>query len=200
MPNTMIEPSEPTTTPTPSTSRFRFTLRTVFVVMAVVGGALAVFNPYAGCLGLFFALLVVAAGWSYLRGNTEGAVICLAVLGGIWLALQLFGTYTSLRNRVIYVVGTERLQQWAVETLDHPPPADPYGRIMLEANDLPEDIRMLAGTYTGVELSDDGKNDYIQFAHGDKETHWGIMVGRPGCNPSFNRSREKIADGIWGYY
>jgi hypothetical protein len=85
----------------------------------------------------------------------------LVVLGVFWLALQLFGPYTSLRNRVIFVVGTERLQQWAIETLDHPPPTDPFQKIVLEANDLPEDIRTLAGTYTGVELSDDGKNDYL---------------------------------------
>lgn len=147
----------------------------------------------------FFALLVVAAGWSYLRGNTEGAVVCLVVLGVLWLALQLFGPYTSLRNRVIFVVGTERLQQWAIETLDHPPPADPFGRILLEANDLPEDIRTLAGTYTGVTLSEDGRNDFIQFEHGDKENHWGIVVGRPGCNPSRYNGHEKIAEGIWGY-
>jgi len=62
----MIEPTEPTTTQSPSPARFRFTLRTMFIMTATVGGVLALFIPYAGCLGLFFALLVVAAGWSYL--------------------------------------------------------------------------------------------------------------------------------------
>jgi hypothetical protein len=123
----------------------------------------------------------------------------LVVLGVLWLALQLFGPYTSLRNRVIYVVGTERLQQWAMETLDHPPPADPYGRIMLEANDLPEDIRMLAGTVNGVVFFKDGKNDYVFFGHGGGDYHWGIAVGRPGCHLPYDNSCEKIADGIWGY-
>jgi hypothetical protein len=195
----MNETSEVTQMQTPSPSRFRFTLRTVFVLMAVVGGVLAVFIPYTGCLGLFFALLIVAAGWSYLRGNTKGAVGCLVVLGVLWLALQLFGPYTSLRNRVIFVVGTERLQQWAIETLDHPPPVDKNGNILLEANDLPEDIRTLTGFYNVVWLSEDGSHDCILFGHDSGFYRWGIVVARPGCNPSFNRSRERIADGIWGY-
>lgn len=200
MPNTMIEPTEPTPTLTPSPSRFRFTLRTVFVVMAVVGGVLAVFIPYAGCLGLFFALLVVAAGWSYLRGNTEGAVVCLVVLGVLWLGLQLFGPYTSLRNRVIFVVGTERLQQWAIETLDHPPPADSIGRIELEVNDLPEDIRTLAGTDNGVLSSEDGSPDCILFNSGSLIYRWGLVMARPGYNPPRDWHCEKIADGIWGFH
>ncbi len=195
----MIEPTEPTTTPIPSPSRFRFTLRTVFVLMAVVGGVLAVFIPYAGCLGLFFALLVVAAGWSYLRGNTKGAVGCLVVLGVLWLALQLFGPYTSLRNRVIFVVGTERLQQWATETLDHPPPVDLFGRVVLEASDLPDDIRTLAGTNNVIVVSESHSDDYILFGHGGGDYHWGIVVSRPGLNPSRYNGHEKIADGIWGY-
>ncbi|MHB8974869.1 MAG: hypothetical protein ACYC3X_31975 [Pirellulaceae bacterium] len=188
----MSEVIEPITTPTQSP--FHFSLRTMFIVMAMVGGALALFIRYFGCCGLFFALLVLLAGSIYLRGNTKGAVGHLAVLAVFWLILQFIGPYTSLRNRVVFVVGTERLQQWAIETLDHPPPADTFGTILLEANDLPEDIRTLAGMYNVVLLSEDHSDDCIMFGHGGGFYHWGIVVGRPGRNPSYDRSYEKIAE------
>ena len=185
----MSEVSEEANTPTQATSPFRFTLRTVFVVMAMVGGALALFIPYAGCLGLFFALLVVAAGWSYLRGNTKGAVGCLVVLGVFWLALQLFGPYTSLRNRVIFVVGTERLQQWAIETLDHPPPADPSGescwrRTICRKTYAHSLERTMASVVRRRQRTTSSVRAWWY------EYHWGIVVGRPGCNPSSQWLRE----------
>jgi hypothetical protein len=55
--------SEEANIPTPSPSHFHFTLRTMFVVNAMVGGALALFIRYFGCLGVFFALLVGAEKW-----------------------------------------------------------------------------------------------------------------------------------------
>lgn len=117
-----------TTTPPP---RFRFTLRTMFVVMTMVAVAVWLFIRYAGFPGFFFAAVMLFAGWCVLRGNRIGAVGYLAVFAAAWLALQFFGPYTSLRNRVVWTVGTERLQQWAVEVLDNPPPRDENGVVLL---------------------------------------------------------------------
>jgi hypothetical protein len=124
----------------------------------------------------------------------------LSVFAAFWLALQFFGPYTSLRNRVVWVVGTERLQQWAVEVLDDPPPADEYGNILLDRDSLPEDIRSVAGHYNAVYLSENGGHDFISFAHGGGFYGWSVKVGRPDFVPSDPSQYDKIADGIWGYY
>jgi hypothetical protein len=182
--------------------RFRFTLRTMFIVITTVTVAVALFVRYPDCVGVFFGLLVLLAGWCYSRGNRSGAVGHLVILGVFWIALQFFGPYTGLRNRVVWVVGTERLQQWAVETLDNPPPADEHGRIILDRDSLPEDIQNVAGylpEYNVVFLSDDGKADRLQFGHGGGFYHWGIVVGRPGFTPVYPKRYDRIADGIWGY-
>ena len=181
--------------PTP----FRFTLRAMFIAMAMVAAAVWLFIRYAGFPGLFFAVVVMFAGWCMLRGNRAGTVGYLSVFAIAWLALQFFGPYTSLRNRVIWVVGTERLQQWAVEVLDNPPPVDENGMIMLDRETLPEDIRGVAGHDNEVDLSDDGTEDRITLGHGGGFYHWGILVGRPDYTPLYRKRYDKIADGIWGY-
>ena len=146
-------------------SRFPFTLRTMFAVMMTVAFAVGLFiQYYPGFPSLFFALLVVFAGRCILRGNRSGAVGYLAVFAATWLALQFFGPYTNLRNRVVWGVGTERLQQWAVQVLDNPPPADEDGRIKLERDELPEDIRRVAGHYNVVILSYDASQDHLFFS------------------------------------
>jgi len=173
----------------------------MFGVMVMVAAAVALFVRYPDCVGVFFGLLVLLAGWCYLRGNKGGAIGHLAILAAFWLALQFAGPYTSLRNRVVWIVGTERLQQWAVETLDDPPPADEHGRIILDRDSLPEDIQNVAGylpEYNVVFLSDDGKDDRISFGHGGGFYHYGIIVGRPGFVPVNPNRYDKIADGIWG--
>jgi hypothetical protein len=196
--NTSTEETATASKPAP---RFRFTLRTMFIVITAVTVAVALFVRYPDCVGVFFALLVLLAGFCYLGGNRSGAVGHMAILAAFWLALQFFGPYTSLRNRVVWVVGTERLQQWAVETLDNPPPPDENGMILLDRDALPEDIRSVAGhlpQYNVVFLSDDGKNDRISFGHGGGFYHYGIIVGRPGFVPVNPSRYDKIADGIWG--
>jgi hypothetical protein len=160
--------------------RFRFTLRTMFAVVTVVAAAVWLFIRYAGFPGLFFAVVVLCAGWCIMRGKKAGAVGYLAVFAAAWLALQFMGPYTSLRNRVVWIVGTERLQRWAVELLDNPPPADADGRVMLDRDNLPEDIRTVAGHYNMVILTDDASQDRISFGHGGGFYHWSIIVGRPG--------------------
>lgn len=180
-------------------ARFRFTLRTLFVVMTMVAAAVWLFIHYAKFPGLFFAAVVLFAGWCILRGNRIGATWYLAVLAVAWLALQFFGPFTSLRNRVVWVVGTERLKQWAVEVLDNPPPANEYGIILLDPDTLPEDIRPVAGHYNQVMLSDDGTHDHILCLQGGGFYWPAIKVGRPGFTPSSPGEYEKIADGIWGY-
>jgi hypothetical protein len=181
-------------------SRFRFTLRAMFIVMAAVAAALGLLIHYAGLPGLFFATLVLCAGWCFAQENRIGALGYLGIFAVFWLALQFLGPYTSLRNRVVWVVGTERLQQWAIETLDNPPPADDeYGMILLNRNDLPEDIQMVAGHHNVVFLSHDGTEDRISLGHGGGFYHWGISVGRPGYVPHYHASYDRIAPGIWGY-
>jgi hypothetical protein len=173
----------------------------MFIVMAMVPAALGLLIRYLGCPGLFFATLVLCAGWCYLRGFKAGAVGYLAVFAVFWLALQFIGPYTSLRNRVVWVVGTDRLQQWAVETLDNPPPVDDeYGMILLDRDALPEDIRSIAGHDNTVILGHDKREDRISLGHGGGFYHWGITVGRPGFTPHYPGQYDKIADGIWGYY
>lgn len=179
--------------------RFCFTLRTMFAVMTMVAFAVWLFIRYAGFPSLFFAVVVLSSGWCILRGNKRGAVGYLAVFAAAWLALQFFGPYTSLRNRVVWVVGTERLQQWAVRTLDNPPPADREGRIQLYRDALPEGIRSVSGNYNMVMPSDDGKPDCISFRHGGGFYHWSIFIGRPGFVPRNPSQYDKIADGVWGY-
>lgn len=180
-------------------ARFHFTLRTLFGVMTMVAAAVALFLRYPDCVGLFFAAQVVLGGWCYLRGNRAGAVGHLAILASFWLALQFIGPYTNLRNRVVWIVGTERLQQWAVEVLDNPPPANENGTVLLSRDNLPEDIRRVAGHYNAVFLSDDGREDRISLGHGGGFYHWGLLVGRPGYAPFYSNQYDKIADGIWGY-
>ena len=183
----------------PLRPRFRFTLRTMFAVVTMVAFAVWLFIRYAGFPGVFFAVVVLGAGWCILRGNKGRAVGYLAVFVAAWLTLQFFGPYTSLRNRVVWVVGTERLQQWAVKTLDNPPPADREGRIQLDRDALPEGIRSVAGNYNVVMPSDDGKPDRISFRHGGGFYHWSIFMGRPGFVPRNPSQYDKIADGVWGY-
>ncbi len=194
--NTSTEETATTSKPPP---RFRFTLRTMFVVMAIASVAVMLFVRYVGCIGLIFAILVLEAGWCYLRRDKIRAVGYLAVFLAFWLTMQFVGPYTSLRNRVVWVVGTERLQQWAVDTLDHPPPADENGRIFLDRDALPEDIRSVAGDYNWVTLATDKREACIIFGPGGRFYHWSILVGRPGFVPASPSQYDKIADGIWGY-
>lgn len=186
-----------------SPTRIQFTLRTLFVVVAMVAGAVGLFLRYYGWPGLILGILLLLGGWSYLRGDRRAAVSRLTKLLVFWLALQFLGPYTSLRNRVVWIVGTERLQQWAVQVLDNPPPPDEYGRRYLEPSDLPDDIRILAGPIrwqNRVLMFDDDRDQHcIQFGHGGGFYRWGILVGRPGYAPSPRHRYFKIADGIWGF-
>ncbi len=186
------------TTPEPP-HRFRFTLRTMFIVMAMAVVSLWLFIGYRGMLGLFFAVTVLCAGWCVLRGNKHGTAGWLAVFAVAWLVLQFFGPYTSLRNRVVWVVGTKRLQQWAVEVLDNPPPANEYGVILVDLDSLPEDIRSVAGDHNFVFETDDGKGHYISLAHGHRPYQWSIAIGRPGFIPPNPGLYKRLADGVWGY-
>ncbi len=177
--------------------RFRFTLRTLFVVMTTVAAVIGLFIRHFDGIGFFFSVLVVLAGWCFIQGNRFGAVVYVTILAVSWLALQSFGPYTSLRNRVVWVVGTERLQQWAVETLDNPP-LGVRGVILLDRDTLPEDIRKIAGHHNVVLQV--GWDSRISFGHGGDFYHWSIVVGRPGYTPSSPNEYDKIADGVWGYH
>lgn len=180
--------------------RFRFTLRTMFVVTAVVALCLGLLIHYGGCAGILLAISVVCFACDYFRGDKAGMVVCVILFATFWIALQFIGPYTSLRNRVVWIVGTERLQQWAVETLDNPPPPDEYGYLRLNTDEMPEDIRSIAGYRSLVVPARNGDEAYLLFGHGGGFYHWAILVGRPGFVPSWRDDCEKISDGIWGYY
>lgn len=177
--------------------------KTVLIGVATVAGAIGLFVRYYGCPGLLLGILMLLGGWSYLRGNRSATVTHLTLLLVFWITLQFFGPYTSLRNRVVWIVGTERLQQWAIEVLDNPPPPDEHGRRELDPQDIPEDIRTLAGPFRQrnvVLMHDDDMNQHcIQFGHGGGFYHWGILVGRPGYTPIPSHRYFRIADGIWGF-
>ena len=123
--------------------RFRFTLRSMFIATGMVAAAVWLFIRYAGLPGMAFGVFVLCSGVFYLRGRRVESLGFLVMFVVAWLALQFFGPYTSLRNRVVWIVGTERLQQWAVEVLDEPPTIDENGLILLDGDSLPEDIRNL---------------------------------------------------------
>jgi hypothetical protein len=132
-------------TSTTSPRRFRFTLWTMFIALTMAASAVWLFMEYAGFVGLFFAITVLSAAWRVLRGNKAEAAGYLAIFAIAWVALQFFGPYTTLRNRVVWVIGTERLQEWAVEVLDDPPPVDADGMALLDPDSVPEDIRTVVG-------------------------------------------------------
>jgi hypothetical protein len=184
-----------TTTPL----RFRFNLRAMFIALTMAAGAIWLFMEYAGLVGLFFAITVLSAAWCILRANRAGAAGYLAVFAVAWVALQFFGPYTTFRNRVVWVIGTERFQQWAVEVLDNPPPVDTDGMALLERDSVPEELRCVAGHRITVYVSDDGSEDRISLRHGGGFYYWGILVGRPGYTPHYPNQYDKIEDGIWGY-
>ena len=165
----------------------------------MVAAAVWLFIRYAGLPGMAFGVFVLCSGVFYLRGRRVESLGFLVMFVVAWLALQFFGPYTSLRNRVVWIVGTERLQQWAVEVLDNPSPVDENGMILLDRDSLPEEIRPVAGDYNEVYLSDDGAEDRISLRHGGGFYHWGIIVGRPGYTPFYPNQYDRIADGIWGY-
>ena len=190
-------------TVTQSPDRLQFTRRTLFVAMARVAGAVGLFLRYYGWHGLLLGVLLVFGGWSYLRGDRRAVVKHLTTLIVFWLLLQFFGPYTSLRNRVVWIVGTDRLQQWAIDVLDNPPQPDEHDKRYLDVNALPEDIRILAGPIrqqNSVLMFDDDRDQHcIQFGHGGGFYHWGILVGRSGFAPRPRHRYFKIADGIWGF-
>ena len=195
MADSTLENDSTTKSPRP----FRFTMRAMFIALTMAAIAIWLFMEYAGFVGLFFALMVLSAAWCVLRANKAGAAGYLAVFAVAWVALQFFGPYTTFRNRVVWVIGTERLQEWAVEVLNDPPPVDVGGIGILDPDSVPEDIRSVAGRRITVYVSDDGSEDWISLHHGGGFYFWGLYVGRPDYTPHYPRQYDKIADGIWGY-
>ena len=128
----------------------------------------------------------------------------LAVVAVLWLLLQVLGPYSRLRNRAKWLVGTERLQTWAIEAMRNPPPpaADgPDGAI--DVDSLPDDIRKLVphGFVVIVEAHNDIEG-HILFAIGSGFYHYGLRVGGPTFEPwpDSQYNFEKLADGVWGQY
>lgn len=132
-------------------------------------------------------------------------IVMLILLLG-WLALQLFGPYSSVRNRLVYQVGVDRLQQWAVSVLDDPPEefqVEPPPAVLRQEY-IPEDIRRLGCQMIVYEpgQSDSDREEHILIICGSGFYHYGFRVGRPGYEPISDGefAFEKLADGVWGQY
>ncbi|MHB8974870.1 MAG: hypothetical protein ACYC3X_31980 [Pirellulaceae bacterium] len=193
MQQAMNETMEYTQTHGKATSGFRFSLRTMFVMMAMVAAAMALFIHYGPLPGLIFAAIVVLGSWCYLRGRRRGMVVFVALYAALWVGLQFFGPYTSLRNRIVWVVGTERLREWADEVFHNLPPPDAHGRRQLDRDALPEDIQSIAGNLVNcIDLFHDG-TDQIVFVY-KRGFHWWIVEID---GPSFTRSRATDVDGVF---
>jgi hypothetical protein len=174
----------------------------MFIGTAVVGLCIGLLIHYGTCTGIVFSSVVVGFAYCYFRRDKTGMILYVVVYVAFWIALQFIGPYTSLRNRVVWVIGIERLQQWAIEMLDDPPPADEHGRIRLDGDKLPKDIQTVAGPTPTVVLARNGTEAYISFFHGSGFYGWGLEVGCPGFMPPPRSSfkYEKLADGVWGFY
>ncbi len=158
---------------------------------------------------LLLAAVVSLFAFGFLRRrsrDTRFVTPCLAV-GAIllWAAFQIIGPYTSLHNRAHFIVGYPRLQQWATDLLDHPPPRlDNRNRIPRE--DLPPDIRKLSwdNIYYSKGDRDRGIEGQITFYCGGGFYHWGLVVGRPDFvihdYENSDTTYEHLSGGIWGYY
>lgn len=186
------------TTSLSTEQRFRFTLRSLFIALSLASAAAWLFLRYNGAAGLLFAAAMLLAAWCILRANRVGAAGCLVVFAVAWVALQFFGPYTTLRNRAVWAVGTDRLQQWAVGVLDDPP-AGADGIASLDPNSLPEGIRSVAGSRIEVYVAEGESESRVSLRHGGGFHYWGIYVGRPGFTPLYPDQYDKIADGIWGF-
>ncbi len=201
----MNETFETTQMQTPSPSRFRYSMRTMFVVTATVGAALALFIHYGPAPGLIFAAFVVLGSWCYLRGKSRGMAAIAALYVAVWVGLQLFGPYTSIRNRIVWVVGTERLREWADEVFASPPPVWQSNTRLLDPGTLPDDIKSIAGNAdTFVVLSEDGKKGTIFFLYERWFYRWSIQIDIHGFNHTDPKFFDQIADGIrafdWHWY
>jgi hypothetical protein len=117
-------------------------------------------------------------------------ILCLIC----WFGLQFFGPYTSLKNRVRWKIGVERLQTWTVSTLDSHQPIEQWEEI-----EIPDDIREVLPT--GYLASDSsGVPKYVMFPVSRASGSYGLMVGRPGFVPvSGKHITEKLGDGVWAY-
>lgn len=188
------------TTNVSTNQRYCITPRSLFVALLLAAAAVWLILRYRnnGIIGFFFAAAILSAAWCVLRANRVGAIGWLAVFAVAWVSLQLFGPYTSVRNRVVWVVGTERLQQWAVAVLDDPPPADANGIASLDPNSLPDDIRSVAGRRIEIYIAEDESESWISLRHGGGFLYWRILIGRPAFTPYAPHQYDKIADGIWG--
>lgn len=134
-------------------------------------------------------------------------VLLIVILGGGWILLQYFGPYSSLKREAIQQVGIERLQNWAISILDHPPekfnPVGPQGRLLPQ--DVPVDIQSLGENgYIIYEPAHpmSGGQEHILFACGGGFYHYGIRVGRPSfvLSEDSQYQTQKLGEGVWGFY
>jgi len=175
--------------------RFRFSWRTMFLAMAGTVAVAWLFATNRPMTGLGFSVLIYAIVRSIHLGKRWVAIVASVLCLCCWIGLQFFGPYTSLKNRVRWKIGVERLQEWSVSTLDS---HDPITRAK-EIEEIPEDIR---GVLPSAYIISDSTNvpKYVWFAVDPKRPTHGFMVGRPGFVPPATKLHtEKLADGVWAY-
>ena len=97
----------------------------------------------------------------------------------------------------MWVVGTERLRQWAEEVFADPPPVWQASTRLLDHDTLPEDIRGVAGNWDNfVVLSKDGKKGTIFFLYERCFYRWSIQIDSHGFTDSGPKCFDEIAEGI----
>jgi hypothetical protein len=192
-------------TPTHSPSQWRFELRTIFILIAVTGWAIALFVHYGQVIGLILATVVVLGAMYYLAGDRAAAIVCIVILVPLWLSLHWLGPdssmrqYRKLRSHIVRTVGTDRLQQWAVELLDSLPRDDSTREFHLNRAAIPTDIRSIAGNTCNLAvLTVDKDLDHVEFCYEYGEYCWSVVIKRPSCPQSDSLCFDKISEGVEG--
>ena len=113
-----------------------------------------------------------------------------------WLVLELFLPYTGWKNRIRWKIGVERLQEWAVSTMDSYDAIERPEAI----NDIPDDIRsVLPNAFVVPETTIVQR--HIWFPVDPKRDSHGFWIGRREFVPLPTKHlTDKLADGVWGYY
>ncbi len=175
--------------------RFRFSLRTMLLAIAAAVAVVWLLASHGFVIGVVFSLFIYVIVRSISLDRRWVAISVTILCLTCWFGLQFLGPYTSLKNRVWWKIGVERLQTWTVSTLDSHQPIERW-----EAIEIPEDIReVLPNGYLSSDSS--GVPKYVMFPVSvSRRGDYGVIVGRPGFVPFPGKHLpERLGDGVWIY-